>query len=179
MVCVIIDGKDLVRLIGYEDFPFNFEMPVNHVNLGKNDGGNWVQMTSGTLPDGPGIWVEALTCRLELYEGLKKLEFEKVFSEMVDRFVEVFERNGKVLLFGNGGSAADAQHAAAEWVGRFLTERQPLPAIALTADSSVLTAIGNDFSFDEIFSRQLESIGNTGDIAIGISTSCKLSLIHI
>ena len=171
MGCVIIDGKDLVRLIGYEDFLFNFEMSVSYANLGKNDGENWVQMTSGTPPDGSGIWLEALTCRLELYEGLKKLEFEKVFNEMVDRFVEVFERNYKVLLFGNGGSAADAQHAAAEWVGRFLTERQPLPAVALTADSSVLTAIGNDYSFEQIFERQIRALGMEGDIAFAISTT--------
>ena len=82
-----------------------------------------------------------------------------------------FRSGGKVLLFGNGGSAADAQHVAAEFVGRFELTREALPAIALTTDSSVLTAIGNDFGFDRIFARQLEALGRAGDVAIAISTS--------
>lgn len=77
----------------------------------------------------------------------------------------------KILICGNGGSAADAQHIAAELVGRFLKERKGLSAIALTTDSSILTSIGNDYSFDEIFSRQVEALGMKGDILIGISTS--------
>ena len=72
---------------------------------------------------------------------------------------------------GNGGSAADAQHLAAELVGRFLMERKALPAIALTTDTSILTAIGNDFGFDEVFKRQVEALARPGDILIGISTS--------
>jgi D-sedoheptulose 7-phosphate isomerase len=75
------------------------------------------------------------------------------------------------MAFGNGGSAADAQHLAAELVGRYRAERKALAAMALTTDSSALTAIGNDFGFGEIFSRQLEAVGKTGDIALGISTS--------
>lgn len=78
---------------------------------------------------------------------------------------------GKLLLFGNGGSAADAQHLAAEFVGRFQMERRPLPAIALTTDSSILTAVGNDYGFDQIFARQIQALGQPGDVAIGISTS--------
>jgi D-sedoheptulose 7-phosphate isomerase len=78
---------------------------------------------------------------------------------------------GKVLLCGNGGSAADAQHLAAEFVGRFVLERTPLPAIALTTDTSVLTAIGNDFGFDQVFSRQVKAHGRAGDVLIAISTS--------
>jgi len=77
----------------------------------------------------------------------------------------------RVFLFGNGGSAADAQHIAAELVGRFYQERPALPAEALTVNSSILTAIGNDYDFSEIFSRQLEANGRPGDVAIGISTS--------
>jgi D-sedoheptulose 7-phosphate isomerase len=77
----------------------------------------------------------------------------------------------KVLLFGNGGSAADAQHIAAEWVGRFQRERPPLPAIALTTDTSILTAIGNDYGFEQVFVRQVRALGRKGDVAIGISTS--------
>ena len=77
----------------------------------------------------------------------------------------------KILLFGNGGSAGDAQHIAAELTGRYKTERRGLPAIALSTDTSAITAIGNDYGFDRIFDRQVEAIGNEGDLLIGISTS--------
>lgn len=77
----------------------------------------------------------------------------------------------KILIFGNGGSAADAQHLAAEFVNRFRIERPPLAALALTTDTSILTSIGNDYSFDDIFYKQILALGRTGDIAIGISTS--------
>jgi len=76
-----------------------------------------------------------------------------------------------VLVFGNGGSAGDAQHFAAELVGRFVRERRGLPAIALAADSSVLTAIGNDYGFERVFARQVEALGRPGDVAVGLSTS--------
>src|SRR6185503_3180849 len=78
---------------------------------------------------------------------------------------------GKVLIFGNGGSAADAQHFACELVGRFLRERQALAAIALTTDASTMTAVANDYGFDRVFVRQIEALGRPGDVAIGISTS--------
>jgi D-sedoheptulose 7-phosphate isomerase len=77
----------------------------------------------------------------------------------------------KILIFGNGGSAADAQHLAAEFVNRFRIERPPLPALALTTDSSVLTSIGNDYHFDEVFAKQVRALGRKGDVAWGISTS--------
>ena len=77
----------------------------------------------------------------------------------------------KLRIFGNGGSAADAQHMAAEFINRFQLERQPLPAIALTTDTSVITSIGNDYSFEEIFSKQVQALGRTGDVALAISTS--------
>jgi D-sedoheptulose 7-phosphate isomerase len=82
-----------------------------------------------------------------------------------------FASGGKLLIFGNGGSASDAQHVAAEFVGRFLRERKALAAIALTTDTSVLTSIGNDYAFDRIFVRQIEALGRPGDVALGISTS--------
>jgi len=85
--------------------------------------------------------------------------------------VATLRRGNKVLVMGNGGSAADAQHFAAELVGRFLSERQGLPALALTTDSSVLTAVGNDFGFDEVFSRQVEALACEGDLVVGLSTS--------
>jgi len=85
--------------------------------------------------------------------------------------VDAFRSGGKALLFGNGGSAADAQHLAAEWTGRLRGERRGLPAIALTANTSELTAIGNDYGFDRIFARLVEAHGNPGDVAIALSTS--------
>ena len=88
------------------------------------------------------------------------------------RLLTLALKNGhKVLIMGNGGSAADAQHLAAELVGRFLLERKALPAIALTTDTSILTSIGNDYGFDEVFKRQVEALARPDDILIGISTS--------
>ncbi len=81
------------------------------------------------------------------------------------------KNGGKLLLLGNGGSAADAQHLAAELVGRYKKERRALPALALTVDTSALTAVGNDYSFDQVFSRQVEALARKGDVVIGISTS--------
>ena len=81
------------------------------------------------------------------------------------------QSGNKLLLFGNGGSAADAQHLAAEFVGRFVRERAGLPAIALTTDSSILTAVGNDYGFEQVFARQIQALGRPGDVAVAISTS--------
>ena len=105
---------------------------------------------------------------------LKKVFFrqnEELIAQVAREIRSAMDRGNKVLLYGNGGSAADAQHIAAEWVGRFLRERRPLPAIALTTDTSVLTATGNDYGFDQIFARQVRAFGKEGDIAVAISTS--------
>jgi D-sedoheptulose 7-phosphate isomerase len=88
-----------------------------------------------------------------------------------DVMLEAFGRGAKVLIFGNGGSAADAQHFACELVGRFLRNRRALPAIALTPDTTTLTAIANDYGFDQVFVRQIEALGRQGDVAVAISTS--------
>jgi D-sedoheptulose 7-phosphate isomerase len=94
---------------------------------------------------------------------------------MIVRVVNVMtaalKAGNKVLIFGNGGSAADAQHLAAEFVNRFMIERPPLPAISLSTDTSIITSIGNDYDFSEIFSKQIRALGHAGDIAWGISTS--------
>lgn len=94
-----------------------------------------------------------------------------VIEDCCAKINQTILKKNKILLCGNGGSAADAQHIAAEFTGRFLKERMPLPAIALSTDSSALTAIGNDYGFDKIFSRQLSALYNPGDLLIGISTS--------
>lgn len=94
-----------------------------------------------------------------------------VMEEMAEICRTALRSGHKILLCGNGGSAADSQHIAAEFVGRFVKERQGLPAIALTTDTSILTAIGNDYGYDEVFRRQVEALGREGDVLIGISTS--------
>jgi D-sedoheptulose 7-phosphate isomerase len=93
------------------------------------------------------------------------------FIEALTLLEQSVRRGGKLLLFGNGGSAADAQHIAAELIVRYKADRAPIPALALTTDSSALTACGNDLGFDALFERQIEGLGRKGDVAIGISTS--------
>jgi D-sedoheptulose 7-phosphate isomerase len=94
-------------------------------------------------------------------------------SRAADVVTEMFTSGGKLLVFGNGGSSADAQHFTAEFVGRFVAERRALPALALTTNQALLTAWSNDYSFDDVFARQIEALGAPGDVAFGISTSGK------
>ena len=94
-----------------------------------------------------------------------------VIAAIAERVIQTYLNGGKLLLCGNGGSAADAQHIAAEMVGKFKILRAPWPAIALNANTSLITAIGNDWSFDDIFARQVNALGNEGDVLIAISTS--------
>ena len=109
-------------------------------------------------------------------------QHQKVMNELMEKNIPIIENiakmcqqaihdGNKILLCGNGGSAADSQHIAAEFVGRFVKERVSLPAIALTTDTSILTAVGNDYGYDEVFRRQVEGLGREGDVLIGISTS--------
>jgi D-sedoheptulose 7-phosphate isomerase len=91
--------------------------------------------------------------------------------DMADLVVRAFRGQHRLFLFGNGGSAADAQHLAAEFVNRFERERAPLPALSLTVDTSILTSISNDYRFDDVFLKQLQALGQPGDVALGISTS--------
>jgi len=114
--------------------------------------------------------------RSQLEEHLKVVEIVRErMAPDIERccrlMVEALQTGKKILIMGNGGSAADAQHFAAELVGRFLLERRALRAIALTTDTSILTSIGNDYGFDEVFKRQIEALADPGDVVIGISTS--------
>ena len=93
------------------------------------------------------------------------------FLEIIKLISHTFEAGNKLFFFGNGGSAADAQHLAAEFVNRYVMDRPPLPAIALTTDTSILTSVSNDLTFNEIFAKQLRALGKEGDVAIGITTS--------
>lgn len=96
---------------------------------------------------------------------------QEAIQSMADELVACLKNGNKLLICGNGGSAADSQHFAAELVGRLQRDRAPLPAMALSTDTSILTAIGNDYSYDEVFSKQVEALARPGDILIGISTS--------
>src|ERR1044071_1782532 len=116
--------------------------------------------------------IRSLRERVEVHLRLIEGSID-VITQAAQALAECFQAGGKVMLFGNGGSAADAQHIAAEFVGRFERERNPLPAIALTTDSSALTAIGNDYGFEQIFARQVNALARPGDVLVGISTTRK------
>lgn len=109
---------------------------------------------------------------VEMADNFAKLrQMEPRIIEAVELITTRLKAGGKVFFCGNGGSAADAQHLAAELVGRFMLERAPLSAWALTVNTSALTAIGNDYTYDDVFSRQLRGLGSAGDVLVGISTS--------
>ncbi len=116
--------------------------------------------------------------RQTIEEGIavKRLMLESqagVIAATAEKLLAVLQNGGTIYLCGNGGSAADAQHIAAEFVGRFLRERRPLPSVALTTNTSILTAIGNDYSFDQVFARQVKACVTAKDAVCGISTSGK------
>ena len=119
-------------------------------------------MTPDTLANAPHRRVDNAQVLVALAPGI---------AAAADIVSEALQHGNQVLLFGNGGSAADAQHIAAELVGRFVRERRGFPAAALTTDSSILTAVANDYGFEQIFARQVAATGKPGDVAIGISTS--------
>ena len=107
---------------------------------------------------------------IHVKEETLKINLEAIVKA-VEAVVHAISHNHKILIFGNGGSAADSQHIAAELIGRFQKERKSFPAIALTTDSSILTALSNDYGYEVIFARQIEGLGQKGDVAFGISTS--------
>jgi D-sedoheptulose 7-phosphate isomerase len=102
---------------------------------------------------------------------LDSKKLSKEIEKSITLIIKSIKNGNKIVLFGNGGSAADAQHMAAEFIGRFMKERKSFPAIALSTDSSIITAVANDYSFEKIFSRQAESLVKKGDVIIAISTS--------
>ena len=115
------------------------------------------------------VFQKSLNHHLSTFEQVKKLETQ--VETVAKIMIQSLERGGKILWCGNGGSAADSQHLAAELIGRFTRERRALPAIALTTDSSILTAVANDYQYERIFSRQVEGLCTKLDILVGISTS--------
>jgi D-sedoheptulose 7-phosphate isomerase len=117
-------------------------------------------------------WIQQ---RLKCLETAFDDQYCRAIAEVTNLMVRQFRAGKKLLICGNGGSASDSQHIAAEFVGRFQLNREALPAIALSTNTSILTAVGNDYSFDVIFSRQVEALGQSGDIVWGLSTSGKSS----
>ncbi|MHA1819300.1 MAG: D-sedoheptulose-7-phosphate isomerase [Promethearchaeota archaeon] len=113
--------------------------------------------------------VERLDESIKVKESMKDMKNE--ISDVVQMIIEAFKKDKKVILFGNGGSAADAQHITAEFIGKFFKNRKSLPAIALTTNSSIVTALANDFGYETVFKRQLEGLMDKDDVVIGISTS--------
>lgn len=118
----------------------------------------------------PNFWQSEFAEHAVCMQATQK-NLESAFTALLDAAAETIQNGGKILFFGNGGSAADAQHLATELTVRYKKDRAPIAAIALTTDTSALSAIGNDFGFEFLFSRQVEALGRKGDLAIGISTS--------
>lgn len=115
------------------------------------------------------IFTDELRAHLEVANSV--INIDEAVMSLANLALQTLKNGNKILICGNGGSAADAQHFAAELTGRYKSERISLPAIALTTDTSAITAIGNDYGYDEVFARQLSGVGNSGDLLIGISTS--------
>lgn len=111
-------------------------------------------------------FIESIYVKQQVIEG-----HLSTINDIANLLIESLRAGNKILFFGNGGSAADSQHIAGELVGKFRRVRKAMPAIALTTDTSILTSIGNDFGYDYVFARQIEGLGQPGDVAIGISTS--------
>ena len=115
------------------------------------------------------LFLTNLEQHINLFSGLKELDDS--ISASIDTISDSFKNGGKLLLCGNGGSASDCQHIAAEFTGRFIKDRKPLAAISLATDTSALTCISNDYSYEEVFARQVSALGNKDDVLIAISTS--------
>ncbi len=118
-----------------------------------------------------------LKAHAEVVESLKTIQDN--IQQLADKAKETVRNGGTIFLFGNGGSASDAQHIAAEFTGRFVKEREPMAAIALTTDTSALTAIANDYGYDQVFVRQVKALVRKGDLVIGISTSGNSESINL
>jgi D-sedoheptulose 7-phosphate isomerase len=128
-------------------------------------------MSSPDLPSPAEVLRERVADAITVCEGLMQDSVIAVVEEVTENIVKSLKDGGKVLLCGNGGSAADAQHLAAELIGRFCLDRRPLPAIALSDNVAAITAIGNDYSYEDVFVRGVQAFGQSGDVLIGLSTS--------
>ena len=133
--------------------------------------------TNYLLSENAGVIEKSLEQHIEVFQTILTSEINLI-RKCAEMIIETLENGGKILICGNGGSAADAQHIAAEFVGRYETERRALSAIALTTDTSTLTALANDYGFEQVFARQVEALGNAGDLLIALSTSGNSSNVN-
>ena len=161
-----IIGADFVKERGGEVFSIPLVEGYSTTNIIEKAKVKEIKLN---VSDAGGKFDLSIKEHLELFNRLSA--HKKVIEDCADLLIETFNAGKKILICGNGGSAADAQHIAAEFVGRYETERRALPAIALTTDTSALTALANDYDFERIFSRQVEALANAGDCLIAISTS--------
>lgn len=164
-----IIGADFVKKNGGEVYSIPLKKGYSTTSIVEKFSEK-IEVVAGNVKEKRGLIENGLEQHLEVFQNLLSTQIDPI-ENCGKIIVESIKRGNKVLLCGNGGSAGDAQHIATELVGRFEKERKGIPAIALTVDTSALTAIGNDYGFERIFSRQVESLANKGDVLIGISTS--------
>lgn len=164
-----IIGADLVLANGGEVFSLPLKEGFSSTGIVEKIKNSDKQHTSNQTST-EGISETSLNQHLNVFENITR-DLIPTIDNCADLITETLQKGNKILLCGNGGSAADAQHIAAEFVGRYETERRAFPAIALTTDTSALTALANDYDFERIFSRQVEALANEGDCLIAISTS--------
>jgi D-sedoheptulose 7-phosphate isomerase len=163
-----IIGADFVLQNGGEVYSLPLLEGFSSSKIIKNIQKNKIQKSEVRYLES--LAVKSLKQHLEVFRSVLENDTENIES-CADLIFETFQKGGKVLIFGNGGSAADAQHLAAELVGRYEAERHGLPAIALTTDTSALTALANDYNFEKVFERQVDALAKEGDLVIAISTS--------
>jgi D-sedoheptulose 7-phosphate isomerase len=162
------------NFLNAELFSVKFQFPVECLEtelVATRTAGARIMKNTSDFEQQAGRSIRASIAVKELLLGNQ--EILSLLARISELLIDAVAKGNKLILFGNGGSAADAQHIAAEFVGRFAFDRPALPALALSVNSSCVTAIGNDYGFDVVFSRQLEALAHRGDVAIGISTSGK------
>ncbi len=164
-----IIGADFVRKNGGEVYSLELKNGYSSSGIVEKIRGMKSEELNPEV-DEESLTLKSLTQHLDVFQKIVD-EMSATIDECADLIFETFKSGNKILICGNGGSAADAQHLAAEFVGRYETERAALPAIALTTDTSVLTALANDYSFERVFARQVEALARPGDLLIAISTS--------
>lgn len=165
-----IIGADFVLQNGGEVFSLPLKGAFSSSKIVERIKTEGSENTKTVQAEKKGYAAKSLAAHIALFQKLEAQEIENI-ERCADLIYETLANGRKLLFCGNGGSAADSQHLAAEFVGRYETERRAFPAIALTTDTSALTALGNDYTFERIFSRQIEALANAGDLLIAISTS--------
>jgi D-sedoheptulose 7-phosphate isomerase len=165
-----IIGADFVEKNGGRVFSLPLKDGYSSSQIIEKIRGNSESKQVGKTNENTDVIEKSLKQRIEIFQAILSSEINLI-QKCAEMILETFARGNKILICGNGGSAADAQHIAAEFVGRFETERKALPAVALTTDTSALTALGNDYGFERIFARQIEALGQAGDLLIALSTS--------